>query len=156
VVGVCWKSERRYRCGRDAPAQARSFCEQHLRNVFDSTPEASAAIDDAALVVSELVTNAVNAGCSAATVALELHRDYLRLSVADNNQARPHLRSPTPRDAHGRGLRIVEQLTTSWGVDPIEADADGAPRKQVWAVLKLPPNLTPELHCTVSVVPGGH
>jgi anti-sigma regulatory factor (Ser/Thr protein kinase) len=155
VVGVCWKSERRYRCGRDAPAPARRFCEVHLRNVLDGTPEATAAIDDAALVVSELVTNAVNAGCSAATVGLELHRDHLRLSVSDNNQDRPQLRSPTPRDAHGRGLRIVERLTSSWGVDPVETDANGAPSKQVWAVLRLPPNLTPRLDCTVAPTPGG-
>jgi hypothetical protein len=155
VVGVCWKSERRYRCGRDAPAQARRFCEKYLGDVLKDGDEASATIDDAALVISELVTNAVNAGCSVATVELELHRDHLRLSVADNNQARPRLRSPTPRDAHGRGLRIVERLTSAWGVDPIEADANGAPSKKVWAVLKLSPDLTPGLHCTAALVPGG-
>jgi anti-sigma regulatory factor (Ser/Thr protein kinase) len=151
VVGVCWKSERRYRCGRDAPAQARSFCESYLRDVLQGGEEATATIDDAALVVSELVTNAVKAGCSATTVALELHRDHLRLSVADNNQARPQLRFPTPQDAHGRGLRIVERLTSSWGVEPIETN--GAPSKQVWAVLKLSPDLTPGLRCTTSPSP---
>src|SRR5436190_22081414 len=71
---------------------------------------------DAALMVSELVTNAVLHGIGAITLRIDVEADAVRVEVADegNVAVAP---SPAP-GAHGGGwgLRIVEQLADDWGI----------------------------------------
>lgn len=70
--------------------------------------------DDAALLVSELVTNAIQHAGSDAEIAVELDGRRLRVEVTDASPARPALREPTATG--GRGLRLVEALADRWGV----------------------------------------
>ena len=70
---------------------------------------------DAVLMVSELVTNAVQHGIGAITLRIEGEPGTVRVEVADDGfvAVAP---SPVP-DAHGGwGLRIVDQLADDWGV----------------------------------------
>jgi anti-sigma regulatory factor (Ser/Thr protein kinase) len=88
----------------------------------------SQQIPDACLVVSELVTNAMIHAGTDIDVTLAEHRRSVRVAVRDHSPALPverHGRS----DEHGRGLGIVAELASSWGVLP---HADGG--KVVWAV----------------------
>ena len=89
----------------------------------------SQQITDACLVVSELVTNAmIHTGTDIDLIVAE-HRRSVRIAVRDHGHDLPveqHGRS----DEHGRGLAIVAELSSAWGVLP---HADGG--KVVWAVL---------------------
>jgi anti-sigma regulatory factor (Ser/Thr protein kinase) len=70
---------------------------------------------DAALMVSELVTNAVLHGVGAISLRIDVERDAVRVEVADEgNVALPP--SPEPGAHGGWGLQIVEQLADDWGV----------------------------------------
>ena len=89
----------------------------------------SQQIPDACLVVSELVTNAMIHAGTDIDVTLAEHRRSVRVAVRDHSHALPverHGRS----EEHGRGLGIVAELASAWGVLP---HSDGG--KVVWAVL---------------------
>ena len=90
------------------------------------------AADAAVLVVSELATNVVLHARSAFSVRLEALADgSVRLEVADASPRHPDARARSLGAATGRGLVIVAELASSWGVRP---DGDG---KAVWAVLEV-------------------
>lgn len=85
--------------------------------------------DDLALVVSELVTNAVRH--AAPPVRLELQADAHRVTVAvaDGSPGRPVSRVADDDAEGGRGLRLVDLLAAETGVRP------SPPGKTVWAAL---------------------
>ena len=86
-------------------------------------------IDDAQLVVSELVTNAVIHAHTPAHLVVTLRVGRLRIEVTDGGHG--SLR-PQPWDGRrlgGRGLLIVDRLAERWGV---AHDTDG---KSVWVEL---------------------
>ncbi len=78
-------------------------------------------VDDACLVVSELLANALRYARplpqGQLQVGLEVGEDALRLLVIDGGSATvPSLVSSSPMSAGGRGLSIVQRLTRDWGV----------------------------------------
>ena len=86
-------------------------------------------VKDAVLLgVSELVTNAVVHAGSHAELALRLADGVLRVEVRDLGQGTVSRvrREATVDDLHGRGLLLVEALSSAWGVTE---DPDG---KTVW------------------------
>ena len=86
--------------------------------------------ETAALLVSELVTNAILHGRTAATVEAHRPGDHLRVTVHDNNPDLPPVGGqPTLSQESGRGLQIVSLLAEDWGV---ETHAHG---KAVWFTL---------------------
>jgi serine/threonine-protein kinase RsbW len=82
----------------------------------DDGVEAS-VIELAVLLVSELVTNAaVHAGgCIRMTVHADSH--WVRVEVEDAGTGEPVLRPSTPDELKGRGLAVVDRLSTDWGTD---------------------------------------
>ena len=85
---------------------------------------------DAAMVITELVANAVDHARTESTLSIGVAHEGLCVSVRDTRPG-PVLR-PAPIDptaARGRGLQMVDALTTAWGVT---LHAGG---KTVWAVL---------------------
>jgi hypothetical protein len=89
-------------------------------------------IDDAVLVVSELVENAVRHAHSESVLRVELRPSGLSLAVRDNDPAEPALESPGPRVPGHRGVQLVAKVSVAWGCTP---SSDGG--KIVWAVLGL-------------------
>lgn len=89
-------------------------------------------IAEAEVVISELVTNAVVHASTSVEVRLALAGGMLRIEVADHGGGLPDVRAPGTNDPHGRGLVLVNGLSSAWGVDPL---ADG---KCVWAELAVP------------------
>ena len=96
------------------------------------------AVTDAALVISELLSNALRHGGplpgSGLRVAWDLDDDSVRVSVSDGGgSTRPELGQPTTTTTGGRGLRIVARLSRRWGT---LCDDEGT---TVWAeVLVMP------------------
>ena len=92
-------------------------------------------LDDALILTSELVTNAIRHGRPAVTLAIQLEPSALTVVVTDTGPERPPLvpSTPHPDSPTGRGLVIVDALATRWGVTP----QPGSPGKAVWFVLDL-------------------
>lgn len=86
--------------------------------------------DDAAIVVSELVSNALVHVRSSCELTMGLRGDVLRLDVVDHAGGMPDLQAATAADEHGRGLLLVSMLCAAWGSEPRD---DG---KIVWAELR--------------------
>ena len=82
---------------------------------------------DLALVVTELVANAVRHAGTDITVRLLRLGDGVRVEVADGSSRPLRPRSATVADEGGRGLLLVDALSTRYGV---EAERHG---KLVWA-----------------------
>lgn len=87
-------------------------------------------VDDAALVFSEMVTNAVLHGGGAVFISVRPGDDghHLHLEVHDRRAAAPVPCTGGPDG--GYGLQIIDRLTERWGTTPT---ADG---KVVWAVMR--------------------
>jgi anti-sigma regulatory factor (Ser/Thr protein kinase) len=90
----------------------RSLLEGHI-------PATSAS--DAALLVSELVTNSVvhaNVGAGRAlTVEVTTLDDRVRIAVTDPGSClRPCILPPDPETPGGLGLMVVDELCETWGV----------------------------------------
>jgi anti-sigma regulatory factor (Ser/Thr protein kinase) len=118
--------------GSGAPRRARrSVLTQLEGRVADTT------LLDAALAVSELVTNSVvhaNVGAGG-TLTVELTRidGRLRVAVIDPGSGRePRLLPPDPRRPNGLGILVVDKLSAAWGVTH-----DGIGSTRVWCDLPL-------------------
>ncbi|MFF4210327.1 ATP-binding protein [Streptomyces sp. NPDC001796] len=97
--------------------------------------------DNAVLVTSELVTNAVKHSAGDRIVC-RIHTDghRLRIEVEDENRGGtlPTRRRPGPDDQGGRGLLLVGMLSGDWGV----RDAPDGSGLIVWADLAPEPGET--------------
>ena len=119
-------------CHTGAPSAARRWAADCLRAHLGDRPSAPALVDDAVLCVSELVTNAVHAGCQDLRVELHFGRDTLRVGVLDDAPGWPVARRAGTEDYSGRGLTLVEAVSRQWGVDDVESG------KIVWAEFARP------------------
>jgi anti-sigma regulatory factor (Ser/Thr protein kinase) len=98
--------------------------------------------DDAELVVSELVTNGVQASRAMTHAAIRLwlasDRAQVVVCVWDASQ-QPPVRMDAAEDAeHGRGLLLVEAVSEQWGWFPAEPGSpwtNGHHGKVVWAIV---------------------
>jgi len=76
--------------------------------------------DTAALLTTELVSNAIRHTRDELVLTVRLAAGRLRVGVADSSHRRPQLVQVGKRDTSGRGLHLVEVLADRWGVDPDE------------------------------------
>jgi anti-sigma regulatory factor (Ser/Thr protein kinase) len=116
---------RRFEAQLDAPWAARRFLFQSLRRWG-----LGGLSDDAAVVLSELVTNAIVHTSAPFTVVLRSLGDSVRLEVTDASPLPPARRNNPaagPLTQSGRGLALVAALATSWGWEPVGGG------KVVWA-----------------------
>lgn len=108
----------------DVVPRAREFVTEAL------TGELPALVDDARLVVTELVTNASLHGVPPVTVTVHEIGDGVRIAVEDTGQSLPVIPAHSTEAMTGRGLALVAAVSTAWGVDPGPAGG-----KVVWADL---------------------
>ena len=101
-----------------------------LRSWLVALACADELVEDAALVVSETVTNAVVHARSAPRLRVSIVDDRLRVEVHDTSPARPVLRAPSAVTG-GQGLRIVTAVAQECGW---MATSTG---KVVWTELRL-------------------
>jgi anti-sigma regulatory factor (Ser/Thr protein kinase) len=110
-----------------APGRARALLRAAARE-WDVDDE---LCQDAAMVVTELVANAVDHAHTPSTLTFGVDAEGLYVAVRDARPGpAPELRPIDAGAPRGRGLQMVDALSVRWGVTP---HADG---KTVWAVLE--------------------
>lgn len=87
-------------------------------------------LEDAVLLTSELVTNAIRHGGSHIELTADAEPGILVVAVYDDGTAFRvgDLGRPRPEAVSGRGLGMVHRVAHAWGV----RDGDGAHGKTVW------------------------
>ena len=126
-MGGAVTHRRRFPAVAASVAAARGFVDEALPDGFRQTS------DDVALMVSELASNVVQHALSSFDLAVCGTARELMVEVTDFGDGIPAMAYPRPDATQGRGLRIVDMLSTRWGVS-------GGPGsgKTVWFVLALP------------------
>ena len=99
---------------------------REARHAVAAQYQASPRCDDLLICVSEVVTNAVLHARSAPRLTLTQDGDIVRVEVRDADPALPVRLYHGTNAPTGRGLHLLDQLTTAWGADP---RSDG---KVVW------------------------
>lgn len=104
----------------------------HLEPVVESTPLArhwvaahlrdlpTDVISCAALLTSELVTNAVLHASTPLCVTLHLLPDRIRIDVADGEPSFPSIKEYGQDAATGRGLTLFSTLASNWGIQAVD------------------------------------
>lgn len=116
-----------------APASvghARRFVRQALESWH-----LDAALDAALLLTSELATNAVLHARSTFAVLVSRDDEQIRVDVLDGSSVPPRRRHNSTTAATGRGVGLVESLSSAWGLTPPDR-LDGF-AKGVWFTLPL-------------------
>lgn len=115
-----------------ADAQAAGIARRFVMDNSDHLPPE--LIEDAQLLVSEIVGNAVQHGRPDITLRVRVQPPGIGIAVSDTGEQLPPLprQLPPPSQSSGRGLLIVDALATAWGVSPNEP----APGKVVWFDLR--------------------
>ena len=85
----------------------------------------------AALLVSELTTNAIRHAGTPFSLCADVSPLNLRVEVADGVRDLPVIKHPGPSEPGGRGMILVSELADGWGTEPI------AGGKLVWFELSL-------------------
>jgi anti-sigma regulatory factor (Ser/Thr protein kinase) len=113
--------------GLPAPSHARAWTSARI------PPPLRPIAEDALLVVSELVTNAVRHGEPEIVLSVDIGVDRIRIEVRDGNDVVPTVPAEDPAVDRptGRGLLIVAATASDWGV--VRTDEPG---KCVWAEIR--------------------
>jgi anti-sigma regulatory factor (Ser/Thr protein kinase) len=117
----------RVRRTTDLPAgpEAAPFARLLLRAAGEDWELPADTVDQAAIVVNELVSNAVQHTLGPGELTLAHSRQGLWISVRDGSAVRPVLTV----ESEGLGLRAVAELSRTWGVTPFGSG------KSVWALV---------------------
>ena len=133
AAGPRRSAARTFAGDRSAAGQARRFAAE----VLTDWGLGDEAVETARLCVSELVTNAVIHAGSETTVTLRSDGTHLLLLVQDSgSHKRVRVQGSEPERISGRGLSLVEALSSAWDV---EQSTDGT---LVWCELEVPPART--------------
>ena len=116
----------------ESASVARWLVTDLLRELVDED-----TLDTAALLTTELVSNAIRQTREELVLTVRLGADRMRVGVADSSHRRPQLVQVGSRDTSGRGLHLVEAMADRWGVEP---DGRGL-GKTVWFELDVPPTV---------------
>jgi anti-sigma regulatory factor (Ser/Thr protein kinase) len=141
VAGVASRAttRRRRRRARDSdplwvtrwesepPVEAVPLTRRQLSGVLGEWGLTGEAHEDVLLVVTELLSNAVDHGRGPVRLTVELRGGSVRVEVHDTAPSPPRPQPLDPYAVRGRGLQMVEALSSEWGW------SDGPVGKIVWA-----------------------
>jgi anti-sigma regulatory factor (Ser/Thr protein kinase) len=132
AVGTCWVSCEFVgdpaEVGHARKQTRKALCDWGLGNHADL----------AALLVSEIVTNAICHGEGAARIGVSHADGHLRVEVHDDGAGRPVRRQPDTDDESGRGLALIDGLIELQGGERGMAEDGRGPGKTVYVVIRLP------------------
>lgn len=98
--------------GPDAPRVARLAVARHCRDARTGPECAQLAV----LATSEVVTNALVHGRGAVGLHVSAGPVQVRVEVGDDNPRHPDVRPLDEQAEGGRGMMIVEAVSSAWGV----------------------------------------
>jgi anti-sigma regulatory factor (Ser/Thr protein kinase) len=133
-------ARRSFGWDRASVAASRKFLTDTLADLPDDLRES------AVLMMSELATNAVVHANTGFVVSVERTSAQVRVEVTDIGKGEPKLRTPSASEPHGRGLRIVKELSDEWGM----VEDDDRSGKTVWYVVRLDPAFQSEVEASAS------
>jgi anti-sigma regulatory factor (Ser/Thr protein kinase) len=113
-------------CDASSVGTARKLVRRQLSKVDD--PD---LVDDASLLVSELVTNAILHGHTEVSLRAGIRHGVFRAEISDGNPTVPVPRRPSQLAGNGRGLLLIDEVANRWGVKTTRAG------KTVWFELAL-------------------
>jgi anti-sigma regulatory factor (Ser/Thr protein kinase) len=142
-----------------AAAAARRFVRDTLRSweLTGRSPEQDALVDDAVLLTSELVTNAVLHAGTPVQVTCRIVGDdrdvAVEIAVLDRAPAQlrpdlPHSPAEAAERTNGRGLQLPTQLAAAWGV------TYAGTAKAVWFRMVLAKRDQPAESAAAAAIPG--
>lgn len=126
------RQERTFPGEASSAGAARRFVAAELTDIHPRL------LESIVLMVSELAANSVRHAQSQFRVVLRRADGSVRIEVHDEGAGAPKMRSPGPHEPSGRGLRIVDALSDSWGY--VENEDGG---KSVWFSMGLPASTDP-------------
>ena len=129
IESMNFDEQTHFAATRRAPAEARSWL-----STFLSAWHIGDLAEEAELLVSELVTNAVLHARTPLVVRAAWRAARLRVSVTDESAWLPRPRPQDVERVDGRGLALVETLADDWGVENRPGDG-----KTVWFELSSAP-----------------
>ena len=98
-----------------------------VRDVLMSRQVPEVVVDTVELLTSEVVTNAIIHGRSGPVLAVAVGERAVRVAVGDVSPELPVRRLGSLDDVSGRGVVIIDELASAWGV---ERERNGS--KRVW------------------------
>lgn len=116
---MIWSMVASATAAREARQRVRTACRGQC------PPEVSDSLE---LIASELVGNVYRHGGGEVELRVDVAGDSVLLEVSDPDEGHPRLRCAGADEESGRGLFLVEAVSTAWGVTP---RPDGG--KSVWA-----------------------
>ncbi|MCI2240531.1 ATP-binding protein [Paenibacillus sp. TRM 82003] len=106
----------------ESARQARRFLEEN-----DCPVHHSRVLDEAELLTTELVTNAVAHGGPPITLRVTCDgTPGMAVAVSDGSSEPPVAREASPEATSGRGVALVDLLSDAWGVETADTG------KEVW------------------------
>lgn len=110
---MCVRATQRIPCAPATTGAARGWVDDQLGEMYGNL---GAGGQDIALVISELVTNCLQAGAHTVNLTLLGHHGIVRVEAADDAPGWPKMSAiPHLDQVHGRGLHIVDAVTSAWG-----------------------------------------
>jgi hypothetical protein len=139
---MCVSAQRHYAGDTRAPAAARMF--GHAAVVSALEPGGWALADDAALVISELVTDAVERGARGIELAITLHFDNVTITLTHDRPGAGWARPTAPGGTAERAMRqhIIASLARAQHTTDEEAD-----RRCTQVELRADPRFAARLAC---------
>jgi hypothetical protein len=133
---MCWTRREAVPCDLSGATVGRHAVTAALTETLHPVGSEDRAADqelvyEAGVVASELLSNAARACRSRIALRLDVHHDCIRIEVYDDGPGVPAERRLRGNEASGRGLRIVDSLSTSWGTIPRPAG------KCVWSEMSV-------------------
>lgn len=110
----------------------------------------TADVDTVLLLVSEIVTNAVLHARGVIRLVVEDRDGVARVEVHDGSPMPPRMRRFPLISATGRGLRLLDQLSLTWGVQAVPGEG-----KIVWFEVG-PPDAAAWESFADELLAGGH
>jgi hypothetical protein len=137
---VCISAERNYAGAVNAPAAARAF--GHSAVIASLQPGGWPVGDDVALVISELVTAAVDSEATSVRVVVTVHFDHLIIDIADDRRAVVPAGRSSVSDAADARRTILHTLTPD-----LRFNQDDVGRTYIQARIPCDPRYTAKVSC---------
>jgi signal transduction histidine kinase len=144
---MCWTLREAVPCDPSGATLGRHALTAALTETLHSVGAVDRAADhelvyEAGVVATELLSNAAQACPSRIALRLDVHHGSIRIEVYDDGPGVPVQRRVRADEVGGRGLRIVDSLSTSWGTIARPAG------KCVWSEMSVLSTSTAHLDCT--------